>query len=672
MKKLFWMSLLLVAIVLSVAACNGNEPEETGSEASDSTVTPAESDTQADDTPDTTPSTEAPSDTETPSDTDTPSETTPEANRPSEDVKVMSFNLSAVEATVTSRAEGLIGLILERDPDSVGLQEARGSWVAMLKRHLGRNGYTRVGVDAGGNAEATGAYFATYIYYKTDKYDLIDSGTFWLSKTPDVSSIYDSSVDCPRTCTWALLENKETGFRYVHMNTHLDWMNVEVTKIQVAMIREQIERFEAMGYPVFAGGDYNCGETTEAYREMLTSDIISNAKYVAATSDDTGTYHNNGQYTGYTIDHMFVTGKHMTVHEYDVIDTSESLLSDHSGLYVHATVNAMPVTNDSTNVPAFKDGDAATITVTGNNRAEIRFPQAAHAGGALASFYNIELVGDDDAVILSKKVTSGVLTLTPPETITYTLTDLADGAAYTLRVTPISILGDEGTPLETAFTFEAPEATVVPEEMSKADIFDLSIQSNTVSDASANQLEVVAAGAPSVSTDGITFNGSSAYKVPGIKNHYASLKDGFTLEISLTTGDNITTLQAVVANLHAGGFGFELVDGAIRFGVHVGGSYQWVYCNDVTASTTLHLIAVYDAAAGNIRLYANGKLADSLSVSGNLQTASAAAAEYLCIGGDSCAHGPDAENYFTGTIHAVRLYDTPASDGNAAWLYQQP
>ena len=51
------------------------------------------------------------------------------------------------------------------------------------------------------------------IFYRTDRFEKIDSGSFWLSETPDEVSLgWDGA--CNRICTWVVLENKETGEKY--------------------------------------------------------------------------------------------------------------------------------------------------------------------------------------------------------------------------------------------------------------------------------------------------------------------------------------------------------------------------------------------------------------------------------------------------------------------------
>ena len=78
----------------------------------------------------------------------------------------------------------MLDLIKSYTPDSIGVQECGQVWTQYLESGL--DAYARVGVDCEGNHTAKS--FATYVYYLKDKYVAIDSGTFWMSKTPDTPS----------------------------------------------------------------------------------------------------------------------------------------------------------------------------------------------------------------------------------------------------------------------------------------------------------------------------------------------------------------------------------------------------------------------------------------------------------------------------------------------------
>ncbi len=641
-------------------------PAETSAE------TPTETSTETPTEPDTAP----PADTLSATEEDTAPEAPPvdATVRPAQEVKVISMNLDANETTAGSRVRRMAPLLLSFDPDSIGVQECRGSWGGLLKKHFISEGYARVGVDAGGNVEPTGGYFATYILYKEDKFNLIDSGTFWLSTTPEVPSIYGPTVDCNRTCTWALLEDKVTGFRYVHMNCHLDWMDMSVNKIQVEMIREQIERFEAMGYPVFAGGDYNCDEGTDSYYTMLDSEIVADSKKVAEKANDIATYPSYGEYDVYDpserpIDYFFVTKDHMTVKEYRVVDEKPDgeYISDHFPVFVHALVHEMPILPAEENTPAFSEGTTVTAETVNNTTVALSFPQAFSPKGVMAYEYALELYRGNELV---KKATipSGVLRLTPAETCVYELVGMNKTGDYTAKITAHGILGEVGQTLSTEFRFEY-QAT--PVEMSAADILDIRVTADGPVDQSPNGYNIEKKGNPAiVETNqgfGMDFNQNGNYKISSIQNHYTALERGFTMEIWFTTGDDLGIFQSLVSNMHAGGFGVDWEYGKITFSVRIGDSYIGPSAS-IEENTTYHLVGVFTGS--EVKLYLNGILMGETPVNGSLVHPTDNGAKYLCIGADSDATGAG-EYPIDATVYLVRMYTAVATDENAAYLYEQ-
>ena len=111
------------------------------------------------------------------------------ANTAEDVTRIMSFNVRNGEHdrgknVPQSRADYL--------PDSVGLQECEGTWYMTLSAHL-KDRYDIVGVGRLTGIKYIGE--ATAIMYRKDKYNLNDSGTFWLSETPDKVSIgWDRSL----------------------------------------------------------------------------------------------------------------------------------------------------------------------------------------------------------------------------------------------------------------------------------------------------------------------------------------------------------------------------------------------------------------------------------------------------------------------------------------------
>ena len=105
------------------------------------------------------------------------------------------------------------------------------------------------------------------VFYLREKYKLLDHGDFWLSDTPDEPS-YGPGASYRRICTWALLQNKETGETYAHVNTHLDNGSNEAREAGARQIVDFIESNFA-DTPVVFTADMNTGEGSTAYNNFI-------------------------------------------------------------------------------------------------------------------------------------------------------------------------------------------------------------------------------------------------------------------------------------------------------------------------------------------------------------------------------------------------------------------
>lgn len=250
------------------------------------------------------------------------------------DVRVVSFNLRCTGTGKTSveyRQPLLIAQLIETAADSMGFQEANIEWLTYLKKGL--SDYDYVG-RARTDGDVVGE--ASPIFYNKTKYDLIDSGTFWLSKHPDKVGSRDWGSSYPRICTWVLLENKETKERYAHFNTHLDHISEKARVGQIGVLLSKIEEFKK-DYPVVLTGDFNDNVGSGMYNEAVAS--LRDCRVIAPVTSDMYTYHDYGKKQE-LIDFVFVNDKVEPL-VYHVIDdkVQDTYLSDHFGIYVDLKFN---------------------------------------------------------------------------------------------------------------------------------------------------------------------------------------------------------------------------------------------------------------------------------------------------------------------------------------------
>ena len=211
-------------------------------------------------------------------------------NRTMEDyiLKVMSFNIQTENGTSVDfalRAEMFRDLLDDRQPDSIGMQEVTVNWIKWMDSVSFNDSYAGVGEGRTPGGEASS------IYYRKDKFELVASGTFWLSETPDVVGSSLPNANYPRICTWAHLRDKVTGFEYIHVNTHLDHngnnSSSDGKSIRTNQIRIMLEYLQKLpDVPMVLTGDFNQAKTTsEDVNYAMFKNILGESTFTASTGE---------------------------------------------------------------------------------------------------------------------------------------------------------------------------------------------------------------------------------------------------------------------------------------------------------------------------------------------------------------------------------------------------
>lgn len=190
-------------------------------------------------------------------------------------LRVMTFNIrydnpgDGVNAW-PNRKDWVASLIRWHEADVVGVQEALRHQLTDLDTRL--PGFARVGVGRSDGREK-GEFSA--ILYRTDRVVLRDSGTFWLSPTPEVagSKGWDAAIE--RIATWARFADRRTGCEWLQLNTHFDHIGEVARQESARLIRRRLSTL-ARGAAIVMTGDLNTEPTHAPYR-ILTTEAITGA-----------------------------------------------------------------------------------------------------------------------------------------------------------------------------------------------------------------------------------------------------------------------------------------------------------------------------------------------------------------------------------------------------------
>ena len=134
------------------------------------------------------------------------------------------------------RKDRVATFIQQEKLDIVGMQEVLHNQLEDLKTRLPE--YAEVGIGRE-DGKQQGEYAP--IFYRKDRFKLLDSNTFWLSQYPDCVGFIGWDGACTRIATWAKLEEKSTGKIFLAVNTHMDHVGVEARRKGALLIIERIQ-----------------------------------------------------------------------------------------------------------------------------------------------------------------------------------------------------------------------------------------------------------------------------------------------------------------------------------------------------------------------------------------------------------------------------------------------
>jgi endonuclease/exonuclease/phosphatase family metal-dependent hydrolase len=203
------------------------------------------------------------------------------------------------------RAPQIIQLIKFHQIGILGTQEALLHQLMELNEGLG---YASIGVGRD-DGKAKGEF--SPIHYDPARYKLEDSGTFWLSPSPEAPSKgWDAAL--PRICTWGKFSTA-SGERFYVFNVHYDHMGQQARAESSKLVLSKIKEINREGLPVIWMGDFNVEPENPAYQVILNQETWKDARLVSKLPS----YGPKGTFTGFEwdrmpngiIDHIFVQGK---------------------------------------------------------------------------------------------------------------------------------------------------------------------------------------------------------------------------------------------------------------------------------------------------------------------------------------------------------------------------
>jgi endonuclease/exonuclease/phosphatase family metal-dependent hydrolase len=163
-----------------------------------------------------------------------------------------------------NRKEQVVAYLQAENSEIIGMQEVLNGQFEYLSAQLTTYSSYGIGRDDG----LTAGEYAP-IYFKTDRFNLLDSATIWLSETPDQPSRgWDAVIN--RVCTYLSLEDLETGEIIDVYNTHYDHVGT-VAQLRSSELITELIATQSADHRVLLTGDMNVEPGSSPYNVLENS-----------------------------------------------------------------------------------------------------------------------------------------------------------------------------------------------------------------------------------------------------------------------------------------------------------------------------------------------------------------------------------------------------------------
>ena len=250
-------------------------------------------------------------------------------------LKIATFNLrmdtpSDGETAWFHRKDMVNDLIRFYGFDLFGTQEG---FTHQLNDILRLSDYRFIGVGRDDGKDA-GEHCA--IFYRSDRFKVLDQGDFWLSEHPEKPGRGWDGTCCNRICTWGKFEDLKNHKQFYFFNVHYEYEGDVARRESSNLMISRIKSI-AGNQPVFLTGDFNAFPTEEPIRILNDSGFLNDSYKITkeAPFGPVCTYHGYDSTikTEERLDYIWVTDS-IQIDKYGVLTNT---------LYGHTPSDHFPV-----------------------------------------------------------------------------------------------------------------------------------------------------------------------------------------------------------------------------------------------------------------------------------------------------------------------------------------
>ena len=250
-------------------------------------------------------------------------------------LKIATFNLrmdtpSDGENAWFHRKDMVNDLIRFYGFDLFGTQEG---FTHQLNDILRLSDYRFIGV---GRDDGKDAGEHCFIFYRSDRFKVLDQGDFWLSEHPEKPGRGWDGTCCNRICTWGKFEDLKNHKQFYFFNVHYEYEGDVARRESSNLMISRIKSI-AGNQPVFLTGDLNAFTTEESIRILNDSGFLNDSYKITkeAPFGPVCTYHGYDSTikTEERLDYIWVTDS-IQIDKYGVLTNT---------LYGHTPSDHFPV-----------------------------------------------------------------------------------------------------------------------------------------------------------------------------------------------------------------------------------------------------------------------------------------------------------------------------------------
>ena len=200
------------------------------------------------------------------------------------------------------RKKAVINLIAKNSPDILALQETLYFQIEDI-----REAFPEYSAYSAGRKDGFKKGEACPIFFRADRFTMLDLGTFWFSDTPNKPGSKSFGNIWPRLCSWAYLADNDTEEKFYVYNLHLACRSQKSRRESIKQLTKHIAQRKT-DEPVIVLGDFNMELNNPAMKYLQNNPFQALQDAWQALNPNkkaVGTIHHfNGGTQGPRIDHI--------------------------------------------------------------------------------------------------------------------------------------------------------------------------------------------------------------------------------------------------------------------------------------------------------------------------------------------------------------------------------